>query len=69
MWSYYNLVVRSILPFQFALEKVCVDDSHGYKFGQGGFFPYGFSGTLSGAATCFFGFVGFDIIATTGAES
>ncbi|XP_027733496.1 high affinity cationic amino acid transporter 1 [Vombatus ursinus] len=67
-----GFVKGSVKNWQLTKENMNANDSmclkNGSSIGTGGFMPFGFGGVLSGAATCFYAFVGFDCIATTGEE-
>ncbi|XP_009956403.1 PREDICTED: high affinity cationic amino acid transporter 1-like [Leptosomus discolor] len=72
-----GFVKGSIKNWQLTEQNIYVTNHSIYRdnqtdeemlYGVGGFMPYGWKGVLSGAATCFYAFVGFDCIATTGEE-
>lgn len=63
---YFCIVSADTKNWQIRKEDIPKGIEHA---GEGGFMPFGFSGVMAGAAKCFYGFVGFDCVATTGEEA
>ncbi|XP_016898524.1 cationic amino acid transporter 4 [Cynoglossus semilaevis] len=57
-------VIIFLLIFGFMLA-----DPSNWSLKEGGFAPFGISGILAGSATCFYAFVGFDVIASSSEEA
>lgn len=56
-------------PSNWTIAKEDIDVEHADRAGEGGFMPFGVAGIMAGAAKCFYGFVGFDCVATAGEEA
>ena len=58
-----------VLAFIIIAGFCFADVKHWIDPAEGGFFPHGISGTFSGAAACFFAYIGFEGIATSAEEA
>ncbi|XP_069116835.1 cationic amino acid transporter 4-like isoform X2 [Argopecten irradians] len=65
----FTVLNMTVLVFLICVGFYFADIKNWENAKTGGFFPHGFAGCLSGAATCFFAYIGFEGIATAGEEA
>lgn len=66
-FGYWNLSVNNYTTW-LDIDGKNVSCESTNRCGTGGFLPFGLAGVLGGAGKCFYAFIGFDAIATTGEE-
>ncbi|XP_034950558.1 cationic amino acid transporter 4 [Chelonus insularis] len=67
--SIFTLVNLGVIILVIGVGSQFVDLKNWFDESHGGFLPFGFQGVLTGAASCFYAFVGFDSIASCGEEA